>query len=525
MSTASVVQQRETWVPSSVWLLVAIIAVACAAVMQTGFSHMVDTWTGSEEYSHALMIPFISVFLLWQRADRLAQQKPAGSWWGVVLAAVGALLQTAGMLGALEVVEQYGLLFMIYGLVLALIGFRGVRIIWAPLLILAFMIPLPDFVLKNLSSDLQLLSSQIGVWFIRLFDISVFLEGNVIDLGSYKLQVAEACDGLRYLFPLMTLGFIAAYMFNVATWKRVVLFFSTIPITVLMNSFRIGTIGVMVDRWGVSMAEGFLHDFQGWVVFMVSVALLVAEMMLLSRIGTDKRPWREVFGVDVPGTWPRMSAPGRLPNPFVAGAFGAAVFAAVVFLTPERAYAAPARETFVSFPTQFDEWTGRRSAIDRIYLDALKLDDYINADFVRSQREGVNFYVAWYNSQEPGRSAHSPRSCLPGGGWRITALSQIDIPGAQAAGGVLRTNRAQIELGNQKQLVYYWFQQRGRIITNEYLVKWYLFWDSLTRGRSDGALVRLVTPVRTGESFEAADRRLAEFSAEVATRLERFVPN
>ncbi|MFX8824946.1 archaeosortase/exosortase family protein, partial [Acinetobacter baumannii] len=84
--------------------------------------------------------------------------------------------------------------------------------------------------------------------------ISVFVEGNVIDLGSYQLQVADACSGLRYLFPLMTIGLIVAYLYRGAMWKRVVLFLSSVPITILMNSFRVGMIGVLVDRWGTSMA-------------------------------------------------------------------------------------------------------------------------------------------------------------------------------------------------------------------------------------------------------------------------------
>ncbi len=102
---------------------------------------------------------------------------------------------------------------------LALVGRQVFRIIWVPMLILLFMIPLPRFLYNNISAQLQLISSGIGVWFIRLFGISVFLEGNVIDLGALKLQVAEACDGLRYLFPLMTLGFILAYFFKAAFWK------------------------------------------------------------------------------------------------------------------------------------------------------------------------------------------------------------------------------------------------------------------------------------------------------------------
>ena len=104
-------------------------------------------------------------------------------------------------------------------------------------------------------------------------------------------------------------------------------------------------------------------------------------------------------------------------------------------------------------------------------------------------------------------------------------IGQVEVPGVQVAGKPLRVNRVQIELGNRKQLVYYWFQQRGRIITNEYLVKWYLFMDSLTRQRTDGALVRLVTPLEIGEPMEKADRRLAEFASQAVPRLEQYVPN
>jgi exosortase D (VPLPA-CTERM-specific) len=510
-----------------IWAAVAVAAVVAAAAMQTGIDHMVATWLGREEYSHALMIPLISAYLLWQQRAELARIEFTGSWLGFGIVSFGALLQIAGVLAAVDVVQQYGLLLTIYGLVLALIGVRSSAILWAPLLLLALMVPLPEFLLQNFSAKLQLISSQIGVWFIRLFGISVFVEGNVIDLGGFKLQVAEACDGLRYLFPLMTMGFIMAYLFKVELWKRVLLFLSTIPVTILMNSFRIGTIGVMVEHWGRSMAEGFLHDFQGWAVFMTSAGVLLLEMMLLARIGRNRRPWREVFGLDAAEPIDRNAPPVNraTPGPFIASTLAVTAFAAGVMLMPERVEAVQPRESFFAFPNQVETWSGRRSVMEQVYLDALKLDDYIMADYVRGDRELVNLYVAWYDSQRAGNSAHSPRSCLPGGGWRMTQFSQIDMPEVQVGGNPLRVNRVQIELGNQKQLVYYWFQQRGRIITNEYLVKWYLFVDSLSRQRTDGALVRLVTSLKVGESVEAADRRLVEFANQVAPRLERHIPD
>ena len=136
----------------------------------------------------------------------------------------------------------------------------------------------------------------------------------------------------------------------------------------------------------------------------------------------------------------------------------------------------------------------------------------------------VNFYVAWYDSQQAGRSAHSPRSCLPGGGWQIKSLQQVPVADVAIGGQPLRVNRALIQYGPQRQLVYYWFQQRGRVITNEYLVKWYLFWDSLTRNRSDGALVRLTVPLPEGAVEAQADRQLAQFARDLAPMLEDYVP-
>jgi EpsI family protein len=114
---------------------------------------------------------------------------------------------------------------------------------------------------------------------------------------------------------------------------------------------------------------------------------------------------------------------------------------------------------------------------------------------------------------------------MPGGGWTISDLRQIALPFAGSGGSQLRVNRALIERGSSRQLVYYWFQQRGRIITNEYLVKWYLLWDALRLNRTDGALVRLITTVPNGEDPTRADRRLAEFARAAVSELDTYVPN
>lgn len=520
--------------PAAAWVFVIVVSVLLGVTFYAGLKEMVYIWDVREEYSYGYMIPFITAFFIWQRKNDLERIQFNGSWAGVVVILVGLALFFLGSLSTITTIIQYALFIVIMGAALSIMGREGIRPIFVPLLFLIFMIPLPGFFLNNLSSQLQLISSLIGVGVIRLFDISVYLEGNVIDLGSYKLQVVEACSGLRYLFPLMSLSFICAYLYKAAFWKRAVIFLSSIPITVLMNSFRIGVIGVLVEYWGPAQAEGFLHDFEGWIVFMACFAIILGEMWLLTRIGANKLSLRDAFSIEMPAPTPKDAEIHKRELPMQYLAVGGMLLAAAVssHFMAVRPEIVPPRQEFAAFPMSFDGWHGKKTTMEKIYLDVLKLDDYILADYVKQGKEYnvqnavVNFYAAYYASQRAGESAHSPRSCIPGGGWRIQSLESHPVEGVVGtAVAPLTVNRLIIQKGEYKQLVYYWFQQRGRVITNEYMVKWYLFWDALTRNRTDGALVRLTTMIPPGGDVAAADKQLAEFSGEVVGRLKEYIPD
>ena len=496
-------------------------------IYQDGLMYMVKLWDEKEAFGHGYIIPFISLFLIWQKTDKLEKMLYKGSWLGLGVVFLGLVLFYVGELSSIYTVIQYAFIITLLGILLSIMGMKAVKVILVPFLILLFMIPPPNFFLNNLSSQLQLVSSEIGVAFIRLFDISVFLEGNVIDLGVYKLQVVEACSGLNYLFPLMTLAFISAYFFTGAFWKKAVIFLSSIPITILMNSFRIGAIGVTVEYWGPEMAEGVLHDFEGWAVFMSCIAILIGEMWVLAKIGKDKLPLQEAFGLDFPEPTPEDAEIRyrKIPKPFYASLLLLIVVAVSVTALPDRKEIIPERKAYVEFPLEFDGWKGRTGHLEQIYIDALKFTDYAMIDYVGEDGGVVNFYSAYYDSQKKGASAHSPRSCIPGGGWRITSLEEHEIPGVKIGGVPMRVNRLVIEKGEVKQLVYYWFQQRGRIVTNEYMMKWYLFWDAMTKSRTDGALMRLTTILKPGQDISIADKRLEGFSREIAPIIPDFVAN
>jgi exosortase D (VPLPA-CTERM-specific) len=511
------------------WLVLVVVAVGALSLwpFRDGISDMWHEWVSTEEYSYCLLILPIVGFLVWQRRDHLERLDFSGSWPGVALVLLGGVLLLAGELGTVYTVIECACLVTLYGLTLSLVGRQAFRVMLAPLLILILMIPLPAFFIFNLSLQLQLLSSKLGVLFMRLFGVSVLLEGNVIDLGGYKLEVAEACSGLRYLFPLMTLGLLIGYFYKGALWKRLTVFLSSIPMTVLMNSLRVGIIGVTVDRWGSAMAEGFLHEFQGWTIFMASAALLLLELVVLHRIGRERGSWRQLFGVQLPAPTlrkvPRQDR--RLPRSFLVASALILGFIGVDSLVPRPSEAAPAREPFIEFPMRLGDWQGHRDSMEQVYSDQLKLDDYLLANFVDGAPAPVNLYISWYNSQRKGEAVHSPRACLPGGGWDVLSFEPHVLNGVLAGGQPLRVNRALIQLGTDREVVYYWFEQRGRIVDNEFAVKWYLLWDAMFRHRTDGAMVRLITPVEQAGAEAAADARLTDIASRIAPILPRYVPD
>lgn len=511
-------------------LIAGIGVCACAAAVFAVFSPtlaaLVRVWSTQQEYSFGYLIPFVALFLLYQRLDVLAATPWRDAWSGVALVALGLALGILGRIGTLDTVAQYGFLCVTWGLALSCLGWRTAGAVALPLGVLAFMVPIPNYVLRELSQALQLISSQLGVQLIRWCNVSVYLEGNVIDLGTMRLQVVEACSGLRYLFSLLVMSFLVACFYRAAIWKRALVCLSAVPITVVMNSVRIAIVGVTVDRWGPSVAEGLLHDFEGLTVFMGCIAILIAEVWLLCRLDPAKPRLRDVLAIDIPtSNWRQVDKLIRRPGRAGLTAMAlVAVTAVTGFLLPDRVHAIPERPVFATFPLQLGQWSGMPERLPADVLEILKLDDYLLADFRDPAGAVVNLYASWYATQSDGNSVHSPRACLPGDGWEIhrfdtTLLSSVAINGIAPA-----VNRVVIQKGENRALVYYWFQQRGRFITGEYPVKLHILADSLTRHRTDGAMVRLVTPLDRGEDLARAESRLQAFAAAAMPQLRRFIP-
>lgn len=318
---------------------------------------------------------------------------------------------------------------------------------------------------------------------------------------------------------------------------RLLVFLTTLPITVFMNSLRIGIIGILVEYWGIEQAEGFLHDFEGWIIFIGCLGVLFVEMWLLVRFLMPGKVFAEVFVVDVdmsdatePGNKPlaedNMAVFG-LSKSYLAACSLLVMMIPFSIMLSGREDVKTDRQRFSTFPLRMEQWKGVDVGMEQKFIDRLKFDDYIIGNyFKKGDNLPVNLYVAYYASQRKGASAHSPKSCMPGDGWRIGEFTQKKLEAlATSRGEPLVVNRTVITKGHSRQLVYYWFQQRGRIITNEYLVKFYLFWDALTQQRTDGALVRLVLSLPEGSDESEADKKMADFLSIMFPELEKYVPS
>lgn len=512
---------------SSVYLIACVAGVVglLALLYHQSTAYLFQEWMENEDYGHGLFVPLISLALIWWRREQLLTVGYSPTWWGLLPIGLGVALFIAGELATLFVLQHLSLWCVLVGLVLSMTGLQATRRMAFPLGYLLAAIPPPHMVQQSLSSSLQLISSALGVGWLQLIDVTAFREGNVIDLGPIQLQVVEACSGLRYLFPLLALTVLCAYLFQDRMWRRVILVASTVPLAVLLNGLRIGMIGVLVEHFGKGAAEGFMHFFEGWFLFMLSLALLGMELWLLGKIGTGAR------GADAP-----RPAEERRPSPVMTqfslsvggpGLACAAVLAATLaasWLISAQEAIPPLRHNFLDFPMQLAGRNGESMAMERQYIEALRFDDYLLADY-QGPGGPINVYAAYYRSQRSGQATHSPKTCIPGGGWEIVSHEEVAVPTDQRAGSGLRVNRVVIQKGNQKQVVLYWFKQRNRLVTDEFLVKAFLLWDAITMRRSDGALIRLVTAVRPGEPEAAADERVLQMAAAVHPLMSDYVPD
>ena len=262
----------------------ALILGAIVLVFWQVFVRLVDAWTNDGNYSHGFLILPIALYFVWERRDQLASAPIQSSWLGLVLIAGGLALLLTGLWGSELFLSRVALLPVTAGIVLFLFGWKHLRILAFPIAFLFLMIPIPAIIFNQIAFPLQLFASRVGEWAISLAGIPVIREGNVLELANTKLEVAEACSGIRSLVSLITLGIVYGYFMDSRTWVRLLIVVSAIPVAIVANAARVAGTGMAAHWYGEKAAQGFLHEFSGWIVFLLAFVMILVIQRFVAKV-------------------------------------------------------------------------------------------------------------------------------------------------------------------------------------------------------------------------------------------------
>lgn len=248
----------------------ALLLVCYAPVLQ----RLVRQWAQDPDMGHGFFVPVLAGYIAWQKRGELLSQAPSPNWWGLLVVAYGALQLMIATLGAELFLARTAFIISLAGVVLVMGGTRSLRILAFPLFLLCFMVPIPAVVYNQITFPLQLFASQIAASALSLLGIPVLREGNILELASQRLNVVEACSGIRSLLSLSFLSLVYAYFFDRKVWMRAVLLVATLPIAIIANASRVTLTG-LVSEHNTELAKGIFHYASGWVIFMVALVILV----------------------------------------------------------------------------------------------------------------------------------------------------------------------------------------------------------------------------------------------------------
>lgn len=276
----------QQWLPS-ILLLALIVAIYWGVAIK-----LVHDWYSDPDFSHGFLVPLFSAYLIWTKREVLKRTPVRQSWAGVPLILLAIITLFLGVYGAELFLARISLVMLLAGIVWTIGGRQMLRELRFPILVLLLAIPLPKVLYNQITFPLQIFASKVASAVLPVFGVPVLRDGNIIQLPSMPLEVAEACSGIRSLMSLFTAAIFYGYFLEPKTWRRVILALSALPIAVVANGARIVGTGLAVQYWDPQKALGFFHEFSGWLIFVVSLCLLYllhTAMNMQSRLHGSRR--------------------------------------------------------------------------------------------------------------------------------------------------------------------------------------------------------------------------------------------
>jgi len=265
-----------------------LVAALLAVLYYRVLGKLVTDWWEISDFSHGFLVPPFAGYLIWVKRKEIAAVEIVPTWSGVPLVAFGLGTLVLGIYGAELFLSRVSLLILGAGLVLTFGGWKLLKELRFALLVLLLAIPIPAIIFNQITFPLQILASKTASALLPIFGVPVLREGNVIELPVMKLEVAEACSGIRSLVSLFTLSVFYGYFLEKSVRRRTVLALASIPIAIAANSVRILGTGLCVQYWDPDKAMGFFHEFSGWVMFLISLCCLYVVHRTMNLIPTKR---------------------------------------------------------------------------------------------------------------------------------------------------------------------------------------------------------------------------------------------
>ena len=245
---------------------------------------LVMNWWTDPDYGHGFFVVLFSGYVLWRQRARWMTTEIKPNNWGLLIMLGAVLLLVVGSLGAELFTTRLSLLMLIAGMVLFLAGWPLLRAVAFPLGFLIFTIPIPVIIYNQITFPLQLLASRLATSWLELVQVPVLRDGNILNMSNYSLEVVEACSGIRSLLTLLSLSVAYTYFAEPRRWARYALIVLIVPIAIVTNAIRIVGAGLLARHFGPAAAEGFLHEFSGWVIFLSALGLILLCHWALKQI-------------------------------------------------------------------------------------------------------------------------------------------------------------------------------------------------------------------------------------------------
>ena len=281
-SSPAQIDERQHASPVN-WLPICVFTALLLLLFAPVLVSMATEWWTDEDMGHGMFVPVIAIWVTWQNRNELSKLPVKSNYWGFLFLLWGGLQLIIATLGVELFLARTAFIVSLVGVILAVWGMPMLRALAFPLFLLVFMIRIPAIIYNQITFPLQLFASSVAEVTLSLIGIPVFREGNILELPSQRLSVVEACSGIRSLLSLTFLSLVYGYFFEQKGWLRVVLFFSTVPIAIGANAFRVTLTGVL-SEFKRELVEGFFHAAEGWLIFMIALVLLVFLHQVINRI-------------------------------------------------------------------------------------------------------------------------------------------------------------------------------------------------------------------------------------------------